>query len=60
MRFIDSNLSRGEPAEFLFSSLEKCVVLQANDAAVSSRLVIFGSKVQLFYTQITEHTLVHF
>ncbi len=36
--------------------MKKCVVLQVNDAAVWIRLVIFGSKVQLFYTQITEQT----
>jgi len=27
-----------------------------NDAAVKIRLIIFGSKVQLFYAQITEQT----
>jgi hypothetical protein len=32
----------------------KCVVLQVNGAAVRIRLVIFGSKVQLFYKQFTE------
>ncbi len=31
--------------------------LQVNDAAVSLGLVIFGSKVQLFRTQITEQTV---
>ncbi len=30
--------------------------LQVNDAAVRIRLNIFGCKVQLFYTQITEQT----
>ncbi len=34
----------------------KCVVLQVNGASVSLRLVVFGSKVQLFYTQITKQT----
>jgi hypothetical protein len=29
-------------------SLKKCFVLQLNDAAVSLRLIIFGSKIQLF------------
>ncbi len=38
------------------SALKKCVVLQVNDAAVRIRLVVFGSKVQRFYTQITEQT----
>ena len=33
--------------------LKKCVVLQVNDAAVSLRLVVFVSKVQRFYIQIT-------
>ncbi len=33
--------------------LKNCVVLQVKDAAVSLSIVIFGSKVQLFYTQIT-------
>ncbi len=37
-------------------NLKKCVVLQVNDAAVRIRIVIFASKVQLFYTQITEQT----
>jgi hypothetical protein len=32
------------------------VVLQVNGAAVSLRLVVFGSKEQLFYKQITEQT----
>jgi hypothetical protein len=32
--------------------VKKCVVLQVNDAAVSLRLVVVVSKVQLFYTQI--------
>jgi hypothetical protein len=36
--------------------VKKCVVLQVNDAAVSLRLVVVVSKVQLFYTQITEQT----
>jgi hypothetical protein len=31
--------------------------LQVNDAAVRKRLLIFGSKVQLFYTQFTEQTI---
>jgi hypothetical protein len=34
-------------------TLKKCVVFQVNDAAVRIRLVVFGSKVQLFYIQIT-------
>jgi hypothetical protein len=33
--------------------LKKCVVLQVNDAAVNLRLVVFVSKVQRFYIQIT-------
>jgi hypothetical protein len=33
--------------------MKKCVVLQVNDAAVSLRLVVFVSKVQRFYIQIT-------
>ncbi len=36
--------------------MKKCVVLQMNDAAVRIRLVVFVSKVQLFYIQITEQT----
>ncbi len=32
--------------------VKKCVVLQVNDAAVSWRMVVVVSKVQLFYTQI--------
>ncbi len=36
--------------------LKKCVVLHVNDAAGSLRLVKYGSKVQLFYIQITEQT----
>jgi hypothetical protein len=32
------------------------VVLQVKDAAVWIRLVIFGPKIQIFYTQITEQT----
>ena len=36
--------------------LKKCVVLQVNDAAVRIRIVVFVSKVQLFYIQITEQT----
>jgi hypothetical protein len=36
--------------------LKKCVVLQVNDTAVRIRLVIFVSKVKLFYVQITEQT----
>ncbi len=38
------------------SPVKKSVVLQVNDAAFRIRLVIFGSKVQHFYTQITEHS----
>jgi len=38
------------------SNLKKYVFLQVNDAAVRIRLVVFGSKVQRFYTQITEQT----
>jgi hypothetical protein len=34
--------------------VKKCVVLQVNDAAVSLRLVVVVSKVQLFYIQITD------
>ncbi len=30
--------------------VKKCVVLQVNDAAVSLRIVVFGYKVQLYYT----------
>ncbi len=37
-------------------TLKKCVVLQVNDAAVRIRLVVFVSKVQRFYIQITELT----
>jgi hypothetical protein len=37
-------------------SLKKCVCLQVNDAVVSLRLVVFVSKVQGFYVQITEQT----
>jgi hypothetical protein len=33
-----------------------CFVLQVNYAAVGLRIVVFVSKVQLFYTQITEQT----
>ncbi len=40
----------------VWSSLKKGVVLQVNDAADRIRLVIFVSKVQLFYVQITEQT----
>jgi hypothetical protein len=36
--------------------VKKCVVLQVNDAAVRLRLVVFVSKVQGFYIQITEQT----
>ncbi len=36
--------------------VKKWVVLQGNDTAVRIRLVIFVSKVQLFYIQITEQT----
>ncbi len=36
--------------------VKNCIVLQVNDAAVRIRQVIFGSKVQLFSTQITEQT----
>jgi hypothetical protein len=36
--------------------VEEGVVLQVNDAADRIRLVIFVSKVQLFYVQITVHT----
>ena len=36
--------------------LKKCVVLQVNDAAISLRLVVFVSKVQGFYIQITVQT----
>jgi hypothetical protein len=36
--------------------LKKYVVLQVNDAAVSLRLVVFVSKVQRFYIQITVQT----
>jgi hypothetical protein len=32
--------------------LKKCVVLQVNDASVSLRLVVFVSKVQLFYHRL--------
>ncbi len=39
---------------FPFLILKKCVVLQVNDAAVRIRRFIFRSKIQLFYTQITE------
>ncbi len=38
------------------SPVKKCVALQANDAAVSLGQVVFVSKVQLFYLQITEQT----
>jgi hypothetical protein len=38
------------------SVMKKFVVLQVNDAAVRIQLVVYGSKVQLFYTQITEQT----
>jgi hypothetical protein len=38
------------------SPVKKCVVLQVNDATVSLRLVVFVSKVQRFYIQITEQT----
>jgi hypothetical protein len=34
----------------------KCVVHPVNDAAVRIRLVVFVSKVQCFYIQITEQT----
>jgi hypothetical protein len=36
--------------------LKKCVVLQVNYAAVRIRLVVFGSKIQIFSAQITEQT----
>ncbi len=36
--------------------MKKGVVLQVNDVADRIRLVIFSSKVQLFYVQITEQT----
>jgi hypothetical protein len=36
--------------------LKKGVVLQVSDTADRIRLVIFVSKVQLFYVQITEQT----
>jgi hypothetical protein len=38
------------------SVMKKFVVLQVNDAAVRIQLVVYGSKVQLFYTQITKQT----
>jgi hypothetical protein len=38
------------------SPAKKCVVLQVNDAAVSSRLIVFVFKVQRFYIQITVQT----
>jgi hypothetical protein len=42
--------------EQLIITLKKCVVLQVNDTAVRIRLVVFVSKVQLYYIQITEQT----
>ncbi len=41
---------------FVGSPVNKCVVLQVNDAAVSSRLVVFVCKVQRFYIKITVQT----
>ncbi len=32
--------------------LKKCVVLQVNDVAISLRLVVFVSKVQLFHHRL--------
>ncbi len=40
----------------IFNILKKCVVLRVNDAAVRLRLIVFVSKVQGFYMQITELT----
>jgi hypothetical protein len=42
--------------KYTINKLKKCVALQVNDAAVRIRLVIFESKLQLFYTQITGQT----
>jgi hypothetical protein len=48
----ENNLNKNNSTHIV----KKCTVLQVNDAAVSLRLVIFVSKVQFFYTQITEQT----
>ncbi len=40
----------------VFLPLKKCIVLQVNDAAVRIRLVVFVSKIQIFYIQVTEQT----
>ncbi len=40
----------------VFKHVEEGVVFQENYAAVFLRLVIFGSKVQVFYLEITEQT----
>ncbi len=39
-----------------FKHVEEGVVFQENYAAVCLRLVTFGSKVQVFYLEITEQT----
>jgi hypothetical protein len=48
--------------EITYHLMKKCVVLQMNDAAVRIKLVIFVSKVHLFYKPIpwgSVHTMIN-
>jgi hypothetical protein len=47
---------KGPGFQDIISSFRSMVLLQVNDEAVRTGLFIFGSKVQLFYTQISELT----